>query len=121
MAMTIKEALESGKQGFHIGRRLILPFKCQLIKIIVEREIYTELIGSKDVKINQDPQNTSIYFRAIGDLDKVIGSFEVIKLIVAEEGAELTDITTHIKLVCEIAEGHEVNIHVPSDDMLFIE
>lgn len=121
MARTIQQALDEGKEGFHIGTRLILPFKCQIIKIIIESEIFTELIGSKDIKLAQDIENTSIYFRSHGSLDKTIGKYEVVKIVASEWDADLSDVNTHIKLICEIGDTHVVKIHLPSEDMLFIE
>ena len=121
MPRTINQALEEGKDGFHIGTRLILPFRCQIIKIIIESEIFTEMVGSKNIKLSQDAQNTSIYFRSHGSLDKTIGKYEVIKIVVAELEADLSDVSNHIKIICEIGDTHVVKIHVPSEDMLFIE
>jgi len=121
MALTVADALKSNKNGFHIGQRLILPFKCQIIKIIVDDEIYTELVGSDNVKINQDPNNTSVFFRIHGKLTKMVGTYQVVKMIVAEMTDDLTDVNTHRKIVCEMEEHHNVNIHEPNDDMLFIE
>lgn len=121
MPLAIKQALEQKKDGFYIGHRLILPFRCQLIKIIAEGEIITEMVGGEEIKIQQDPKNTSIYFRSIGRLENFIQSYRVIKLIVCEWDSELCDINNHIKLICEVKDKHSVAIHLPSDDMLFIE
>ena len=121
MPSTINKALADNKKGFYVGHRLILPFRCQIVKIIVEKEVFTEMVGSDDVKINQDPKNTSVYVRFIGKLDNYIGTYKTVKLIIAEWDADLTDMSNHIKIVCEMQEKHVFNIHVPSDDMLFIE
>ncbi len=120
MPKKITESLEAGLTGFYIGNRLILPFKCQLLKIIVGSDIFTEMVGSKHIKLQQDPKNTSIYFRDIGKLSNM-GEYQVIKLIACEWEDNLVDIDNHIKIICEIDEHHIVKIHVPSDDMLFIE
>jgi len=121
MPLTIHKALSENRKGFHIGNRLILPFKCQLIKLIAKKEIYHEFVGSKDIKISQDFANTSIYFRIIGDLENMIGSYDTVKLIVAEYDADLCDPTTHIKLICKMTDDHNVDVQIPDADMIFIE
>lgn len=121
MSKTIKQSLTNEYKGFYIGQRIILPFKCQIIKLIVKGEIITEMVGSSDVKISQDPKNTSIYFRSVGKLSNFIGSYQAIKMIVCEWDDNLCDIDNHVKIICEIGENHEVEIHTPDDDMLFIE
>ncbi len=120
MPKRITEALEAKTTGFYIGNRLILPFRCQLLKIIVGGEIFTEMVGSNHIKIQQDPKNTSVYFRDIGKLSN-LGEYQVIKLVVCEWDEDLVDLKNHVKVVCEIDERHVVTIHAPSDDMLFIE
>jgi hypothetical protein len=121
MAYTIKKALEEKRQGYFIGQRLVLPFKCQILKIIFDNEIFTELVGGKHIKLNQDPQNTSIYITSHGKLSNYVNSYSFIKLIVCEMEDDICDISKHVKLICEILDNHHVNIHLPGDDMIFIE
>ncbi|MEX0813896.1 MAG: hypothetical protein WD048_16880 [Chitinophagales bacterium] len=121
MALTIKEALEKKSDAFYIGNRLVLPFKCQLIKLIVDSHIYTELVGNLDIKLNQDPQNTSIYIRSIGQLKNFFDTYKTIKIICCEMDDDLCDIDKHIKLLCRIKENHIASIDIPDDDILFIE
>lgn len=118
---TVQAALKAKSKGFFIGHRLILPFHCQLLKVMVEGHVITEMVGGSDIKIHQDSQNTSIYLRDAGKLDNYVGTYKVIKLIVAEMDADLCDLSTHIKLVCEMGGKHGVTIYEPTDDMLFIE
>jgi hypothetical protein len=121
MPNTVKEAIQKKQEGFHIGQRLVLPFRCQLIKMMAGGEIFTEFIGSKHVKVSQDPKNTSVYFRTAGKLDNMVGTYKVVKMIVCEWDADITDLDNHIKIICEMEDGHAVNLHEPSEDMLFIE
>ncbi|GEM_PF-1472748 len=123
MARTIRQALKEGKNGYHIGGRLILPFRCQLLKLVIKDEIHTEFVGNEHVKISQDPQNTSIYFRETGRLVSFLGEYHPIKMIAAEWDADLTDPSTHIKLIVELEDFHIARIK-PLDndsDVLFIE
>lgn len=121
MSKEIINKIKSGVKGFYIGKRLILPFKCQLIKLIVQSDIFTEFVGNEDIKISQEAKNTSIYFRETGKLSDMKGSYQFIKLIVAGLNENLCDRTTHIKLVCKLLDNHEVEIGFPPDDVLFIE
>ncbi len=120
MPRTIKEALEQQLNGFYIGQRLILPFRCQIIKLITKDEIFTEFVGGKDIKISQDPQNTSIYFRHMGRLQSFLGDYGLIKMVVAEWDADLTDPHTHIKIIVELQDNHVARIAQPDNDILFI-
>ncbi len=119
--MTIENAIKKGKKGFYIGHRLILPFRCQLLKIIFDNHIYTQLVNNKDVVIDQGPQNTSIYVLEEGNLRNYIHNYEYIKLIACEMDADLSDPKTHQKVVCKVLDDHMVDINYPDDDVLFIE
>jgi len=116
----LQEIINSDKKGYYTGKRMILPFKCNIIKLIVDGHIFTEFVGSEDIKISQDFQNTSIYFREIGKLKQFEGSYSLIRIIIAPWEEDLTDKTQHIKLICKIVENHEVEIELPDQDVLFI-
>ncbi len=120
MALTIREALAQNKEGYYIGCRLILPFKCNLLKIIVEGHIFTEMVGSHHIKVQQDELNTSVYLRDTGKLSNYVDTYNVVKIIAAEMGTDLTDQKQHIKLVCEIGDHNNLLIHEPDDNMLFV-
>ena len=121
METTIKYALKNNRKGFHIGNRIILPFKCHLIKLIADSDIVTEFSGSDDIQISQSPKNTSVYFTERGAIRSMIDNYKVVKLIACEEDSDLTLVDNHIKLVCEIDSNHVVLIYEPNEDMLFIE
>ena len=117
----IENQISEGKKGFYIGTRMILPFKCQFIKLVVSNHIYTEFVGNEHIKVSQDAQNTSIYFREAGRLNNFEGSYENIKMVVAELDADLCDRKTHLKLICKIEDNRYVNIRKATSDDLFIE
>lgn len=117
----ILSIVNSDKKGFHIGTRMILPFKCNIIKLIADSNIFTEFVGSEHVKVSQTNLNTSIYFRETGRLSKFSGGYKSIKLIVTSEDEDLTIIKNHVKIICHILDNHEVELEVPGEDDLFIE
>lgn len=116
----IIEIVESEKKGYYTGTRMILPFRCNFIKLIADSHIYTEFVGNKDVKIAQSEKNTSIYFREAGRLNDFEGSYKSIKLIIASEEDDLTDRKNHIKVICHILDDHEVELEMPNSNDLFI-
>ncbi len=121
MNKEIEAKLAEGTAGFYIGSRLILPFKCTIIKLIVDNHIFTEFVGSEDVKVSQEAKNTSIYFRESGRLRHFEGSYESIKLIVAGLDEDLCDRATHLKVICSIKENHEAPLRMAGREDLFIE
>ncbi|MFK7899749.1 MAG: hypothetical protein AB8B61_03215, partial [Cyclobacteriaceae bacterium] len=94
--------IQSDKKGYYTGTRMILPFKCNILKLIVDGHIFTEFVGSEDIKIAQDQKNTSIYFRQIGKLKKFEGEYSLIKVIIAPLETDLTEKENHFKLICKI-------------------
>ena len=122
-ASKIKEQIRGGATGFYIGSRMILPFKCQFLKLIVDNHIVTEFVGNKHVQISQEAANTSIYFKESGKLGDFEGSYEYIKLIIAGLEDELTNRGNHLKVICSIEENHVVKLELAedNDDVLFIE
>ena len=122
-ASKIKEKIKGGTTGFYIGSRMILPFKCQFLKLIVDHHILTEFVGNKNVKVSQEMENTSIYFTESGKLNNFEGSYECIKLIIAGLEDDLCDRDTHLKVICSIEDNHIVKLSLAEDnkDILFIE
>ncbi len=118
----IESKLNADEKGFYIGNRLILPFRCNLIKLIADNHIYTEFVGNEDVKVSQDTHNTSIYFRESGRLKRFDDdSYELVKLVVADLDVNLCDRSNHIKLICELGENHTVTVRKATREDLFIE
>lgn len=118
---TVQQALAENRKGYHNGQRLVLPFKCQIIKVIFDNEIFTQLVGNDILRLYQDPNNTSIYLTNKSGIKSFISKYEVVKLVVCELEDDICDRDKRYKLVCEIQDDHVVSIHEPDEDMLFIE
>jgi hypothetical protein len=116
----IIKIVDSDKKGFYIGNRLILPFRCNILKLVVDSHIFTEFVGNKDVKLSQEAQNTSIYFREVGRLSEFEGAYQSIKLLIAGESDDLTDKSNHIVVICHILGKREIELESPTEDDLFI-
>ena len=119
----IIDKIHNGDKGFYIGNRMILPFKCQFIKLIVDNHIITEFVGNPNIKVSQEEKNTSIYFRETGKLNNFEGSYECIKMIISGLSEDLCNREKHLKIICMINENHEVRLELAEDnkDILFIE
>ena len=117
----ILKIVNSDKKGFHIGTRLILPFKCNIIKLIADSHIFTEFVGNEHVKVAQTKLNTSIYFRDTGRLSQFAGGYKTVKLIITSEEEDLTIRENHQKIICHIQDNHEVELEIPGKNDLFIE
>lgn len=119
--MSIKDALSQNKNGFYIGNRMILPFKCQIIKIMFDKETHHQMVGNDELQLHQDQNNTSIYLTRVTHLERWVNTHYPIKLIVAEFDADLSDPSNHIKLVGDIEEDHVLKVHLPDDNVIWIE
>jgi len=122
-AAAIKKHIKEGTEGFYIGSRMILPFKCQFIKLIVDNHIITEFVGNSNIKVSQEKENTSIYFREAGKLNQFEGSYECIKMIISGLEDDLCDRDNHLKVIFNIKENYTVQIGLAEDnkDILFID
>lgn len=116
----IIDIIDSEIRGYHTGNRMILPFKCNFIKIIADSHIMTEFKKNKDITVSQEPKNTSLYFREVGRLKEFEDGYQYIKIILASLEDDLSNPDNHIRLVCKIEENHKVNFEIPGDDVLFI-
>ena len=116
----IIDIVNSEVRGYHTGNRMILPFKCNFIKIIADSQIVTEFKKNNDLTVSQEPKNTSLYFREVGRLKEFEGGYQYIKIILASLEDDLSNPDNHIKMICEIEENHKVNMKIPGDDVLFI-
>ena len=116
----IVDIVNSERTGYYTGTRLILPFKCNFIKIIADSHIVTQFKKNKDITISQDPSNTSIYFTEVGALKEFEGGYQMIKMVLSSWHDDLSNPENHIKVICKIKENHVVEFETPSDDVLFI-
>lgn len=119
-AGTVNEALNNNSKGFYTGHRLVLPFRCQILKMMVQGEVITEFVGGDNVKIHQDPVNTSVYLRTRGSLNEMSEGYQLIKFLVCEWNADVCDRDNHIKIVCKTLANNEIEISLPGEDVLFI-
>ena len=113
---------EKNLEGLYYGNRLILPFQCMFLKVVVNRDIITDFsIRSKYVSISEEENSTSLYFHEYENLKETISEFEAIKLVIVEKGKDIFDLNNHIKLAIYLEDKHKLRIEKTDDDILFIE
>lgn len=108
--------------GLFYGNRLILPFQCVFLKVVVNRDIITDFSrNSKAVSVEQEANFTSLYFQEYENLKESISEFEAIKLVIVEKGKDIFDFNNHIKLAVYLEDKHKLRIEKTDDHILFIE
>lgn len=119
---TIEEALKIGLSGLYYGNRALLPFTCEVLKIIIDDEIIMNFSpDSKSIYVNETAQYTEIYFKQYKNLKDVVSKYESIKLIVIEKDKDIFNFDNHIKLVVRVEDEHKLTIEKTDEDILFIE
>lgn len=119
---TIKEAFEKKKNGLFYGNRIILPFKCTILKLIYQSEIITDFSEcSSDVVICEGENFTDIYMKKHKYLKDDISKYENIKLVAVETGSDIFDFSNHIKVILTLNDDHKIKIEKPTDDQVFID
>ncbi len=119
---SIKNALQKNKNGLFYGNRIILPFRCTILKLIYQSEIITDFSQcSADVVVCEGENFTDIYMKKHKYLKDDISKYENIKLVVVEKGSDLFDFSNHIKLLLTLNDDHKINIETPTDDQVFID
>jgi hypothetical protein len=119
---TIKEVLKTGAYGLYFGNRVLLPFRCHILKVIFENEIITDFSSSKKGACYKMMENfTEIYFHEVKDLGEAVSKYKGVKMIVVQEGKNIFDFKNHEKLNVFIGEDHKLKIEKVEDDILFFE
>ncbi len=118
----IDDIINRKKNGLFYNNRLILPFKANILKIIVDTDIYTDFSsGSKDIQIIENDNFTDIYFKQYKSLVEVVSKFEAIKMVLVDKDDDIFDFSKHKKIAVYLGEKHKTTIEFTEDDILFIE
>lgn len=119
---SIREALENKKFGMYYNNRVLLPFKCNFLKIIFEDKIITNFSStSSDVEIVEHDNFTDIYFKKYKDIQNEFTKYENIKLIICEKFDDIFDFSKHIKLCLYIENEHTIRIEIPEENQIIID
>ncbi len=120
--MTIDDAIKNKVIGLYYGNRIILPFKAELLKVIIEDDIITDFSSSSSgIQIVEHDDFMDLYFFDYKDLKDSISEYENIKLVLVEKGKSVFDLKNHRKIALYLSGRHKVTIEESDADILFIE
>lgn len=121
--MSIISNLQNDKlMGLVYGNRIILPFECEILKIVIDTNILTDFSpANRDALCQSRHGFTDIYFLDYKDLPEQLSDYELIKLIVVERGKDIFDFNNHIQLGVRITGSHTIEIEKLPEDSLFVE
>ncbi len=119
---TLNEVLDSGLHGLFYGNRILLPFRADILKAIIENDIIVDFSSnSGHAEYNVFEDFTEIYFYDYKDISEDVTEFETIKLILVEVGEDMFDFKNHRKIALHVKENHKLEIEELNDDILLIE
>jgi len=119
---SISQVLKENKPGLYYGNRVLLPFHCTILKIVIEDDVITDFsIGDKGAYVNETPDFTEIYFIDYPDLESNISKYENIKMIVVDKAKDIFDLKTHRKIALHPEGNHILSIKELDDNTIFIE
>jgi len=119
---TLNEVIEKKLNGFCYGNRILLPFKAQLLKVVIESDIITDFSrSSKGIQIVDQKDFLDLYFLEYKRLSDTLSAYEAIKIVLVEEGKDVFDWNNHRKIALYLTEKHKVTIEETDADILFIE
>lgn len=119
---SVKEVLKEELTGLYYGNRVLLPFQCNFLKIVIENDIITDFSKQyKGASVRETSDYTEIYFFDYPDLESVITKYENIKLIVSEKGENIFDMEKHIKIALHPEGNHILKISELDENTIFID
>lgn len=119
---SINEVISGRKKGMFYRNRLILPFQCYFLKVIINDDIITDFSPSaKGIYIHEESDFTDVYFHDYKDLKDALSKHEPVKMIVVEKNKDIFNFENHLKLVVYLEESHSVRIEIPDSNIIFIE
>jgi hypothetical protein len=119
---SLDEILKSNINGLYYGNRVLLPFHCYVLKIVIGKDIITDFsIREKGAYINEQQEFTEIYFIDHPDLEDSITKYENIKMVIVEKGKNIFDFSMHRKIAIHPEGNHILSIKELDENTIFIE
>lgn len=119
---TVNEVLNGNGSGLYYGNRVLLPFKAEILKIVIDSAIITNFSKQPhgaDVRITDN--YTEIYFCDYKNLEEELTEYDVIKLVLVQQGESIFKNENHIPIELAIESKHKLSIKRIGDDKLFFE
>ncbi|MCC6549409.1 MAG: hypothetical protein IT279_05005 [Ignavibacteriaceae bacterium] len=119
---SLSELLAQGTDGMFFGNRLILPFRCELLKVIIDDDIITDFSTSeRGIVLRYADGFMDVYCLDYKNLKDAVSKFEAVKFIAVENGEDIFDEGKHIKFVVYLKEKNKTRIELADKDILFFE
>ncbi len=119
---SIKEVLNENITGLYFGNRVLLPFKAEILKVVIGTNIITDFSKNLDgASVRVTDFYTEIYFYEYENLEEELSEYEVIKLIAVQQGEDVFNFDNHIPIELAIESKHKLLIKPIPDDLLFFE
>lgn len=122
MVKKLDDVIKDGTIGLHYGRRVLLPFVADILKIIVDKDILLDFnFSNSRADYNKEEYFTEINFLDYENLKTVVSEYERIKMVIVEEGDSIFDLSKHRKISIQVCEKHKLVIEETDENILFIE
>lgn len=120
---TLDDVLKNKIHGIYYGKRILLPFAANFLKIVVEDDVISDFsdITESGVIIEEKENFTNIYFLEYKKINEAVGKFKGIKILLAEKDKDIFDFANHRKLVLYLREEHVVEIEELDKEIIFID
>lgn len=116
------EIIKNKVNGMYYGNRVLLPFHCTVLKVVIEKDIITDFrIREKGAYVNETPEYTEIYFMDYPDIEANISKYENIKMVIVEKGKDIFDFSTHRKIAIRPEGNHVLSIKELDENTIFVE
>ena len=119
---SLEEILKNNVNGIYYGNRVLLPFHCYVLKIVIENDIITDFsLKNTGAYINEYPDFTEIYFLDYPDIEANISKFETIKMIVVDKQKDIFNFDDHVKIALHPEGKHILSINELDENTIFID
>ena len=119
---TIKEVLNGNGSGLYYGNRVLLPFKAEILKIVIDSVIITNFSKQPHgAQVRTTDNYTEIYFCDYKNLEEDLTEYDVIKVVLVQQGDDMFNNKNHIPIELAIESKHKLSIKKIGDDILFFE
>lgn len=117
---TINEVLNESSGGLYYGNRILLPFMAEILKIVIDSKIITDFSKQPHgATVRVTEHYTEIYFYDYKNLEEELTEYDLIKLVLVQQGEDIFNIENHIPIELVIESKHKLSIKMIDDDRLF--
>jgi len=119
---TINEVLNDKSGGLYYGNRVLLPFRAEVLKIVIDSEIITNFSKHPNgASVRVTDSYTEIYFCDYKNLEEELTEYDVIKIVLVQQGEDVFNSKNHIPIELAIESKHKLSIQKIGDDKIFFE